>query len=136
MEPCNLMEQCPQWICHDSREKSHKKSKVMSWKGKGSMKEGYEQIQSATGQRCYRTMQVDRRYNPMHHSVVDFLWGGDRAADHPSPSDHANRLGDSTWEEIELKLGRGTHPSIPTSRRDNQDRIWPSYERIEHNNRS
>jgi hypothetical protein len=50
-----------------------KKIKVMSWKGKGSMKEGFGQIQSATGQRRYRTTQVDRRYNPVHHSVVDFL---------------------------------------------------------------
>jgi hypothetical protein len=130
------MEQCPQWIYHDSREKSHKKIKVMSWKGKGSMKEGFEQIQSATGQRRYRTAQVDRRYNPVHHSVIDFLWGGDRAAGRPSPSDHANHLGDSTWEETELKSGRGTQPSIPTSRRDNQEGIRPSYERIERSSRS
>jgi hypothetical protein len=100
------------------------------------MKEGFEQIQSTTGQRRYKTMQVDRRYSPVHHSVVDFLWGGDRAAGHPSPSDHVNRLGDTTWEETELKLGRGTHPSIPSSRRDNQERIQPSYERIERSSRS
>jgi hypothetical protein len=75
----------------------------MRWKGKGSMKEGSEQIQSATGQRLYRIAQVDRRYNLVHHSVIDFLWGGDRVAGFPSPSDDVNRLGDSTREEIELK---------------------------------
>jgi hypothetical protein len=45
----------------------------MSWKGKGSTEEGFGQIQSATGLRRYRTTQVDRRYNPEHHSVVDFV---------------------------------------------------------------
>jgi hypothetical protein len=79
---------------------------------------------------------VDIRYNLVHHSIVDFLWGGGKAAGHPSPSDHTNRLGDSIWEETELKLGRGTHSSIPTSRRDNQEGIWPIYERIEHSNKS
>jgi hypothetical protein len=108
----------------------------MSWKGKGNMKEGFEQIQSATGQRRYRTTQVDRRYNPVHHSVIDFLWGGDRAVGHPSFSDHANRLGDFIWEETELKSGRGTQSSIPTSCRDNQEVIQPSYKRIERSSRS
>jgi hypothetical protein len=108
----------------------------MSWKGKGIMKEGFEQIQSATGQRHYRTTQVDRTYSPVHHSVVDFLWGGDRVAGRPSPSYQANRLRDSTWEDTKLKLGRGTHPSIPTSRRDSQEGIRPSYKRIERSSRS
>jgi hypothetical protein len=72
----------------------------------------------------------------VHHLVIDFLWGRDKATGRPSPLDHVNRLGDSTWEETELKSGRGTHPSIPTSCRDNQEGIRPNYERIERNSRS
>jgi uncharacterized protein involved in exopolysaccharide biosynthesis len=47
-----------------------------------------------------------------------------------------NRLGDSIWEEVVLKSGRGTQPLIPISRRDSQEGIRPSYEKIERSSRS
>jgi hypothetical protein len=50
-----------------------------------------------------------------HHSGVEFPWKGDSLAGRPCPPDRENCLGETIWEEYDVKKGSRDEPFHPRS---------------------